>query len=244
MRVTSGLLRSSEDVPITFEGYNTLFFSEASELDRTEKKDITHSTIVNLDRLVFLIDGVFAITLTLLVLDLRPPETGNLSHGLVRMLPRLAVYLVAFYAIANEWVIHARTFRTVTSADSTLAWLSIANLLFVTLLPATTALIGRYPFEPSAAACFSANHFFMSLSVAAVWSYVARKRKALAPHADPRLARGMASVWLYSSFGFLAAIPLGYLSTYVAGALWVFWPYLVTTWWFKVRRKINTRHST
>ena len=190
---------------------------------------------------MFLIDGVFAITLTLLVLDLRPPETENLVRDLTRMLPRLVVYLVAFYAIANEWVIHARTFRIVSSANSALAWLSIANLLFVTLLPATTALIGRYPFEPSAAACFSANHFFMSISVAAVWSYVSRKREALAPHADPRLPRGMASVWLYSSLGFLAAIPLGYLNTYVAGALWVFWPYLVTTWWFKVHRKTTSR---
>jgi uncharacterized membrane protein len=84
-------------------------------------KDSAHSGFLSLDRLVFLINGVFAITLTLLVLDLRPPESGSLARGLMGMLPRLCVYLVAFYAIANEWVIHARTCRLIRRADSRLA---------------------------------------------------------------------------------------------------------------------------
>lgn len=196
-----------------------------------------HSDFISVNRLVMLIDGVFAITLTLLVLDLRPPEMGSLARDLARMAPRLLVYLVAFYAIANEWVIHARTFRIIEQANSSLAWLSIANLLFVTLLPASTALVGRYPFEPLAAACFSANHFFMSASVAAVWTYIYKKHAFLASKTDPKVLRGMARVWLYVSIGFVAAVPLGYVSTYVSLAFWVFWPYLVTTWWFRKGRK-------
>lgn len=207
------------------------------------QKKTDHSTSIGLDRLVFSIDGVFAITLTLLVLDLRPPQTENLASALVRMLPRFGVYLVAFYAIANEWIIHARTFKLVKQGNNTLAWLSIANLLFVTLLPATTALVGRYPFEPVAAACFSANHFFMSVSVAAVWWYVGKNRTALAGEVDPHVLRGMGTVWFCSSLGFIAAIPLGYLSTYISLAFWVLWPYLVTTWWFRVRRAtLPNRH--
>jgi uncharacterized membrane protein len=191
---------------------------------------------VRLDRLVYLIDGVFAITLTLLVLDLRPPESGSLTSDLVRMLPRLGCYLVAFYAIANEWVIHARTFKLIERADNRLAWLSIANLLFVTLLPASTALVARYPFEPLAAACFSVNHFFMSGSVAAVWRYVCKNRSSLAGETDVRVLRGMAAVWSYVSVGFVAAVPLGYLSVYVAYGFWVFWPSLVLAWWFRKRK--------
>jgi uncharacterized membrane protein len=205
-------------------------------------KDSDHSGFLSLDRLVFLIDGVFAITLTLLVLDLRPPEGGSLTRGLINMLPRLGVYLVAFYAIANEWVIHARTFRFIKRADSRLAWLSIANLLFVTLLPASTALVGRYPFEPLATACFSANHFFMSISVASVWRYVYKNRVPLAGETDSSILRGMATVWFSSSLGFAAAIPLGYVSTYVSVAFWVFWPYIVTTWWFHRRRGRSDRN--
>jgi uncharacterized membrane protein len=202
-------------------------------------KSNNRSTFISLDRLVFLIDGVFAITLTLLVLDLRPAAMGDLRSGLVQMLPRLGVYLAAFYAIANGWVIHARTFKLITQADTKLAWLSIGNLLFVTLLPASTALVGRYPFEPLAAACFSANHFFMSISVAAVWAYVHKKRVSLANEIGSPVLRKMATVWFYSSLGFIAAIPLGYVSTYISLAFWVLWPYLVTTWWLHRRRVLT-----
>lgn len=72
-------------------------------------KNNDRSTSIGLDRLVFLIDGVFAITLTLLVLDLRPAAMDDLRSDLMKMLPRLGVYLAAFYAIANGWVIHARS---------------------------------------------------------------------------------------------------------------------------------------
>ena len=59
---------------------------------------------VNLERLTFLVDGVFAITMTLLVLELRLPESGtaNLSQSLLAMLPRLYIYFIAFYSIANH----------------------------------------------------------------------------------------------------------------------------------------------
>jgi uncharacterized membrane protein len=157
-------------------------------------KNNDRSTSIGLDRLVFLIDGVFVITLTLLVLDLRPAAMDDLRSDLMKMLPRLGVYLAAFYAIANGWVIHARTFKLITQADTKLAWLSIANLLFVTLLPASTALVGRYPFEPLAAACFSANHFFMSISVAAVWAYVHKNRVSLANEIASPVLRRMTTV--------------------------------------------------
>jgi uncharacterized membrane protein len=73
---------------------------------KANKKEINALTnFINLERLIFLVDGVFAITLTLLVLDLRPPEAeaSTLAQGLLGMLPRLLVYLIAFYTIANHW---------------------------------------------------------------------------------------------------------------------------------------------
>jgi len=64
---------------------------------------------VNLERLTFLVDGVFAITMTLLVLELRIPEanTASLSQSLLAMVPRLYIYFIAFYSIANHWVVRA-----------------------------------------------------------------------------------------------------------------------------------------
>jgi uncharacterized membrane protein len=86
--------------------------------------------LLDLDRLVFLTDGVFAITLTLLVLDLKLPANNARALGetLRELLPRLAICLFAFTNIVNQWIIQDRTFRRVRHGDSNLITLSLANL--------------------------------------------------------------------------------------------------------------------
>jgi uncharacterized membrane protein len=198
--------------------------------------------LINVDRLTYLIDGVFAIVLTLLVLDLRPPEVTNLelASGLRNMLPRLAIYLLAFYTIANQWTVHFQSFRHVRFVDLTLVWLSLANLLFVTLLPASTALVGRFPFEPLAAACFSVNSLLMSLGVVGIWSYIYHHRAKIAPEADPKILRGIAYVWFFVSLGLAAALIISFINTVITYILIVFWPLLVSTYWSIRRRRLQS----
>ncbi len=198
---------------------------------------------INVDRLVFLIDGVFAISMTLLVLDLRPPEGGSpdLASNLAAMLPRLAIYLLAFYTIANQWAIHFQSFRRIHYVDLPLVWLSLVNLLFVTLLPASTALVGRYPYEPLAAACFTVNSLLMSLSVVGIWSYIYHQRAKVAPEVDPIILRGSAFVWLFVSVGLSAALVLCFFSTVAAYTIIVFWPLLISTAWMGLRRRFQNR---
>jgi uncharacterized membrane protein len=187
---------------------------------------------VNEERLIFLVDGVFAITMTLLVLELRPPEldTTNLAAALQAMLPRLYIYLIAFYSIANHWVVHQRMFRHITNMDTTMLWLTILSLLFITLIPAATALVGHFPAEKMAVACFSANSFFHALSLWLFWAYVVRNQKRFASSSDPRLLQITSQVWLIIALGWLVSIPLGFVNVYVAYAAWILWPNLVGIW--------------
>jgi uncharacterized membrane protein len=195
---------------------------------------------VNLERLTFLVDGVVAITITLLVLELRPPEsdTGDLAQGLLALLPRLYIYLIAFYSIANHWVVHQRMFRHITNADTRILWLTILGLLFITLIPATTALIGRFPGEKLAVACFSANSFLHALTNWAFWSYVGKRHKQFAAHSDPRLLAITSQVWLIISGGWLLSIFLGYINVYIAYAAWILLPNLVAIWGSRKRRQL------
>jgi uncharacterized membrane protein len=96
------------------------------------------------------------------------------------MLPRLLVYLIAFYTIVNHWVIHQRTFRHITEVDTTMLWLTLLSLLLITLIPASTALIGRYPDQSLAVACFSANSFLLALIDWIFWAYVLKHQKQFA----------------------------------------------------------------
>ena len=187
---------------------------------------------VNLERLTFLIDGVFAITITLLVLDLRIPDTDNasLAISLKALAPRLYIYFIAFYSIANHWVVHQRMFRHITDADTKLLWLSLLGLLFITIIPATTALVGRYPDEKLAVACFSANSFLHSVVTWIFWRYVVNHQPQLASHSDPRLLNITAQVWLVISLGWAVSIALGFVNVFIAYASWVLWPNLVAVW--------------
>jgi uncharacterized membrane protein len=142
------------------------------------------------------------------------------------MLPRLYIYLIAFYSIANHWVVHQRMFRHITSADTTMMWLTILGLLFITLIPATTAIVGRYPNEKLAVACFSANSFLHALVNWIFWAYVNRKQRQFAAESDPRLLVITSQVWLVISAGWLLSIFLGYVNVYVAYAAWILLPNL------------------
>jgi uncharacterized membrane protein len=201
------------------------------------------SNYVNLERLTFLVDGVFAITMTLLVLELRPPEEGisNLSESLLGMLPRLYIYFIAFYSIANHWVVHQRMFRHITNADTTMLWLTMLGLLFITLIPASTAIVGRFPGEKLAAACFSANSFFQALTNWIFWAYVVKKHEQFASSSDPRLLRITSQVWLIISIGWLISIGLGFIHVYLAYASWILWPNLVAIWGSRQRKILVKR---
>ena len=200
---------------------------------------------VNLERLTFLVDGVFAITITLLVLELRPPEEGitRLVDGLLGMWPRLFIYFVAFFSLANHWAVHQRMFRHITEADTMVLWLTLLGLLFITLIPATTALVGRFPHEKLSIACFSANSFLQAVTSWILWVYVVKKHKKIAAYSDPRLLTVTAQVWLVISTGWLLSIPLGFINVNAAYVTWVAWPNLVAIWGNYKRRSLDTTIS-
>ena len=196
---------------------------------------------VNLERLTFLVDGVFAITMTLLVLELRLPKSNNnsLAENLLAMLPRLYIYFIAFYSIANHWVVHQRMFRHITNADTTMLWLTILGLLFITLIPAATAIVGRYPNEKLAVACFSINSALQALTSSIFWSYVAKRQKDFATQSDPRMLAITSQVWLIISTGWFISIFLGYVNVYIAYTSWVLLPNLVAIWGNYKRRTLQ-----
>jgi len=207
---------------------------------------ISESTnYVNLERLTFLVDGVFAITMTLLVLELRLPESSpaSLAQSLLAMVPRLYIYFIAFYSIANHWVVHQRMFRHITCADSKMLWLTILGLLFITLIPASTAIVGRFPAEKLAAACFSVNSFLQGMTVWVFWAYVSKNQNQFAAHSDSRMLWITAQVWLVITIGWLISILFSFVNVYLTYVSWILWPNLVAVWGNYRRRNLQPINS-
>jgi uncharacterized membrane protein len=177
---------------------------------------------LGLERLVALIDGVFAVAMTLLVLDLKlPSANGDLGWALRQMLPGFLIYLIVFASIAGYWIIHHRTFRQIRHEDARLILLSLLNLLFITLFPVSASIVGAHPLDPLATACLSVNSLLYCLSAWAVWSYAAANRTLLAEDSDIHKLQHEAIIMLLVALCLAIAIPLAFLSVYLTYGVWI-----------------------
>jgi uncharacterized membrane protein len=136
--------------------------------------------IPGIERLLALTDGVVAIALTLLVLQLQVPVTKALEHdpdsagALWRALDpdgsELTSYLVSFLVIAQFWMVHHRVLRGMRGHSEGLAWRNFSFLLALTLMPFTSDLIGRYGTNPVAITLFGIN--LVAISISTQWIYL------------------------------------------------------------------------
>lgn len=141
-------------------------------------------SLPGIDRLLALTDGVVAIALTLLVLQLQIPVTRTLEHNshsasaLWHALnvdgAELTSYLVSFFVIAQFWLVHHRILRTMRGHSEGLAWRNFAFLLTLTLMPFTSDLLGRYGANPLSITLFGLNLVAISLSTQWIQGYALR----------------------------------------------------------------------
>jgi uncharacterized membrane protein len=145
------------------------------------------------DRLQTLADGVFAIALTLLALELPAPRhSPHLRHDLLHQWPFYAAYTVSFITIAIVWVNHHTLMDGIRSADRALLELNLLLLLFVAVVPWPTGLLAEYLREPkpqsgAAAVTYGLLMTAMSGTFTLIWVRLAHTRQLLHPSARPRL---------------------------------------------------------
>jgi uncharacterized membrane protein len=130
-------------------------------------------------RLVAFSDAVFAITITLLVLEIRPPtDYDNLLHGLLELWPSYLTYAVTFLFIGQVWANHHVMFDHITAADRVVLLLNTLLLMAVAFLPfATSVLAGALRSghgQRTAVAFYGIAFDVTALTFNAVWQYARR----------------------------------------------------------------------
>jgi uncharacterized membrane protein len=142
---------------------------------------------VSTSRIEAFSDGVFAIAITLLVLEIHVPERP--PHGLGRALldqwPAYASYVVSFFVIGIIWVNHHAVFDHLEHADRPLLFLNLLLLLWIGLLPWPTNVLGTYMQEGGAderiaAVLYTGTMTLMGFSFGALWRYAAGHGELLA----------------------------------------------------------------
>jgi uncharacterized membrane protein len=143
-----------------------------------------------LDRIVFFSDAVFAIAITILVLDIRVPDipegrvAAELSTQVLGLGPKYLSYVISFLVLAVYWQAHHRVFRPITGYDSTLVWLNFLFLMAVAFLPFPTSLLGEYSEEQLSVVIYAANAAVASLLLVAISWYATSGHRLVSPDMD------------------------------------------------------------
>ncbi len=160
-------------------------------------------------------DGVFAVAITLLVIEIEiPGPGGDLAHKVGELWPSFAAYVVSFLTIGIIWVNHHTMVFRMDRLDRTLLFLNLNLLIWVVLIPWSTALIAAHLREGGAnehfaAAVYAANLFLMGIAFFLVWAH-ARRAKLL--DLSPEVMRQLVQRNLLGEIVYGIAIGVAFLS--------------------------------
>jgi len=194
----------------------------------------------NVDRLAALSDGIFAVSMTLLVLDLRVPAAAaihsepDLRRALVALSPRLLIFLMSIMTNGIFWVGQQTQLNHFARTDRNLVWIHIAFLCIICLTPFSTALLAEFIQYRTALLVYWSNILFLGLALFWSWSYATRARlliEDLPPEIHPAVKRriliaqslyaGGALLCFFNTYYSIAAIVLVQLNYAIApGFCW------------------------
>jgi uncharacterized membrane protein len=178
-------------------------------------------------RLETFADGVLAIAITLLILEVKSPHVpvgGSLAHELVQQWPSYAAYAVSFLTIGIIWVNHHHMFKLIARTNHTFLMLNVVFLMTIAALPFPTALVADHIHESDARAVaafvYGANMVTVAIMFNAVWRYASAGHRLLYPDVDPELVRRVNRSFFYGPLTYLAAALIALVNSWISLAIY------------------------
>ncbi len=196
---------------------------------RAHVRHLSHGS--NMDRTVFFSDAVFAIAMTLLVLEVKLPDMNSsttaeqLQDALLEHTGAFSAFILSFMLVGRLWLNHHRKFVAIKSYDARLQGINLTTLFFVAFLPVPTSLLfqgnGESPWPPVLYALTIAGSF---ICLSWLWAH-AHRGKLMHEWVDPLLYRMILHGTDPVVAVFLLSIPVAFLSPVWAMYSWILiWP--------------------
>jgi uncharacterized membrane protein len=189
------------------------------------------------NRLEAFSDGVIAVIITIMVLELKLPSDSSFA-ALRGLAPQFLSYLLSFLVVAIMWVNHHHMIHSAKRADAGLLWSNNALLFWMSLVPFVTALMGNRSHDPRAVALYGIVLTLCSLSFALLRSAIIRHHRD-----NPEIVRyhrGIQAKNLYSLLLYLASAPLAFVDVRISFAIFVF---VALSYFLPERKLAETRSS-
>lgn len=178
---------------------------------------MSHAQDQQLERLTFFSDAVFAIAITLLVIEIHVPHPADGSdaswlHALVELLPHFVGFVLSFFVVGALWVAHHRVFGMLRHYDPAIVWPNLLLLMAVAFMPFSSALMSTHPTDRVPEWFYAGNLF-----VAGLLQHLLIRRAMKAPFLREDIDAELVAMTLRRSL----ALPVMAL---LAGALAIRWP--------------------
>jgi uncharacterized membrane protein len=192
----------------------------------SKKNGLTHSK-----RMEALSDGIFAIAATILVLEIKVPEikdssTHQLMESLKEIAPSLIAFIFSFLNILIFWVNHDSIGKVLNYFDSKLTYLNAVFLMFISLVPFTTAFVSRYPFSLIAISLYGFVFFLTALIAAVMYYYIAFKSQLMHEKITQKSRKRIWKRVIMGPVFFASAIFLGWIHVLIPIIIYILVPLL------------------
>ncbi len=171
-------------------------------------------------------DGVFAIIITLLILEIKVPEMHapvtirELAGKLLDIIPKFIAWVISFLTVAVIWVNHHRLFESLKHINHGIFWLNANLLLWVSFLPFPTALMGDYPQNSLAVSFYGLSSFMMGIAFLIFRIYMWKFPEITNDFTKDELWRGVRNVFLFGPFTSLIGAATAWIHPFIAFAFY------------------------
>ena len=184
------------------------------------------------NRLETLTDGVFAIVMTLLVLELTVPHlspskvTDELPKALLELSPVILSYITSFIILGFFWIAHHDDFSYIKHADRILLWITIFYLMTVAFIPFSTSLLGQYGNQQISVIIYGSNIIITGFINNLQWWYATKNHRLVDDDADldPALITSRTKRALLGLIGYIIAIAISFVNIQVSIILFIIYP--------------------
>jgi uncharacterized membrane protein len=190
----------------------------------TKKKSVPEDSL-GLERIIFFSDAVMAIAITLLAIDLKPPDVDpsraliEVPRQLSAIGPTFMTFFISFVVIGIYWISHHRYFAYIKRYDVRLMVLNLMFLFFIVCMPFVANLLGRYVSVPIVLILYTLAVAALGISMGLIWWYASRNH-LLTTELDAHAIRQINVRLAAGPVMFLVAVPFAFVSSTAVIIVW------------------------
>jgi uncharacterized membrane protein len=171
-------------------------------------------------------DGIFAIVLTLLVLEMKVPHiddpwsVNELFEALKHLLPKFIAWVISFFTVTVIWVNHHRIFTSLRKIDHTFFWLNANLMLWISFYPFSNALMGDYPRNKLAVSFYGIASLMMGMGFLLLQIHMWRHPEITEGYSREELSKGVKNILIFGPMLYVIGAAVAWIHPFAAIAIY------------------------